>query len=270
VENAHPILSYLLGLNKDNMKRKYTLLLLLLCMLCAHLSWSQQDSASKRMVLVPFAPFMYFSDADMHLSQANRKSEQQVREQIRNEVEADVYHQLLARFDVVSLMRATTLSGEDDLRRVYGTTTYVKYNARAQKDRKLSEDETLLTRYTQPLYKRQKGQRIFAQDTNVMVAVFNDIDVYRQLMQRHKADYLIFTTQFEMNTSHKNTLEWQYRDYQREYVIHYNVFNRAGELVRAEVISVVGGKENDLNTIKQAYIAKLAEKIKFITNELNR
>jgi hypothetical protein len=247
--------------------RKYIFLLSLLLPFC---TYAQQDSISKKIILVPYAPFMYFSDADMHLSQANRISEQQVREKIRNEFEADLYHQLLSRFDVVSLLRATTLNGEDDLRKVYGTTSYVKYNAKAIKDRKRSDEESKLLQYTDPMYKKSKDQILFAQDTNVMVAVFNDMEVYKQLINKHKADYLLFVTQFEINTSNKNTLEWQYRQYQREYALHYNLFNRAGELVRAEVIIVAAGKENDLKTVRPAYIAKLAEKMKFILNTLNK
>lgn len=247
--------------------KKFVYLVLLLLPFAIH---AQQDSISKKIVLIPYAPFMYFSDADMHLSQANRMTEQQVREKIRNEFESDLYYQLLARFDVASLMRATTLSGEEDLRKVYGTTSYVKYNAKAIKDRKRSDEETKLFQYTESMYKKSKGQILFAQDSNVMVAVFNDMDVYKQLVSKYKADYVVFVTQFEINTSNKNTLEWQYREYQREYAIHYNLFNRAGELVRAEVIMVAAGKENDLKSVRQAYIAKLAEKMKFILNNLNK
>jgi hypothetical protein len=247
--------------------KKYLYLLLLVLPFGIH---AQQDSISKKIILIPYAPFMYFSDADMHLSQANRITEQQVREKIRNEFESDLYYQLLSRFDVVSLLRATTLNGEDDLRRIYGTTSYVKYNAKAIKNRERTHEESKLTQYTDQMYKKTKGQILFAQDTNVMVAVFNDMDVFKQLVSRYKADYVLFVTQFEINTSNKNTLEWQYREYQREYAIHYNLFNRAGELIRAEVVMVAAGKENDLKIVRHGYIAKLAEKMKFILNTLHK
>lgn len=230
--------------------------------------FAQSDTLQHKVIVIPYAPFMYFSDADNHISQTSKITENEVREKIRNDLEASVFHQLLSRFDAISLMRATTISGEDALRKIYGATRYVKYNNKAY-SRELSVEEQSLTKFTAPFYKKSKGQTFFAQDTNVMVAVFDDNQLFKDFASKYHEKYILFITQFEINTSNKNQLEWQYREYNREYWLHYNIFDASGKLIRAEVLIVKAGGDNNLKDIETKYLNQFAEKLKLIMSAMN-
>jgi hypothetical protein len=243
-------------------------LFLTLLLSSSFILFAQSDSIQSKVLLIPFAPFMYFSDADNHIAQGSKLSENDLREKIRNGLEANVYHQLLSRFDAISLMRATTISGEDGLRKIYGATRYIKYNSKSYV-REVSSEEQALKEFTSQLYKKTKGQIFFAQDTNVMVAVFDDDQLFKDLSSKYNEKYILFITQFEVNTSNKNQLEWQYREYSREYSLHYNIFNAAGKLIRAEVLIIKAGGENNLKDIETKYISQFAEKLKLIMSSLN-
>jgi hypothetical protein len=72
-----------------------------------------------------------------------------------------------------------------------------------------------------------------------------------------------------VNTSNKNQLEWQYREYSREYCLHYNIFDAAGKLIRAEVLIIKAGGENNLKDIETKYISQFSEKLKLIMSAIN-
>jgi hypothetical protein len=70
------------------------------------------NASGKKVLVVPYAPMMYFSDADAHIAHFSRTDEGKVRNQIRLMLEKNVHHQLLAAFNAVSLMSATSLNAE--------------------------------------------------------------------------------------------------------------------------------------------------------------
>ena len=83
------------------------------------------------------ASMMYFSDADADLARYSRIDEQKLRNQLRLKLEANVSHQLMAKFDVVSLISATSLNGEQDLKHIYQVLKYVHYHQSQTQDNKL-------------------------------------------------------------------------------------------------------------------------------------
>jgi uncharacterized membrane protein YkgB len=86
---------------------------------------TKTDSIQIKVLIVPYASFMYFSDADPHISSVSNLTESKVRNELRNELESNIYHQFLSRFDAISLMRSSTLGGEEDLKRIYAATRYL-------------------------------------------------------------------------------------------------------------------------------------------------
>ena len=92
---------------------------------------AQTDStkSNKKILVVPYPSMMYFSDADADLARFSRLDEPKLRNQMRGKLESNVYHQILASFDAVSLLSATSLNGEEDLKRVYAASQYYTSNA---------------------------------------------------------------------------------------------------------------------------------------------
>ncbi len=103
-----------------------------------------------------------------------------------------------------------------------------------------------------------------------MLGMIMDKEVFNHLTKKYRNNYVLFITQFEMNTSNKNTIEWTKQQYNREYVLHYNLFDKAGNLVRAEVLTMKGGGENNLNDIKAKYLIVLAQRLKEIVTVTDR
>ena len=59
--------------------------------------FAQTDStkSNHKILVVPYQSMMYFSDADSDIARFSRLDEQKLRNQMRANLEANVYHQLL-------------------------------------------------------------------------------------------------------------------------------------------------------------------------------
>lgn len=250
------------------MKRILAFLLFVACLnLIGNAQTTTIDTAQSisKILLIPFHPMMYFSDADPDISRFSKMGEPQVRVQLRNELEKNVYHQLLSRFDVVSLLQATSLDGEKDLNRIYAATHYTTYShndkKKYQKDKGIEEKsdmKSLLEKYT----RKSKEQTFWVVDSSVMLGVIGDKELFAYLFKKYNHSHILFITQFEINTSNKNSIEWTKQQYTREYTIHYNLFDKSGALIRAEVLTIKAGNENTIKEITENHLRQLAAKLK--------
>ena len=219
------------------------------------------DSTKKipsKIILVPYQPMMYFSDADRDIARYSSTDENTVRKTINNNIEIDTYHKLLAHFNAISLVRATSLDGEEDLRRIYAATGYTLYKAKST-DPKPEVNNAVKNLIKS--FKKNKEINFIVTDSSVMLANIQSDEVFRYLHKKHNEKYVLFITQFEMNTSNKNTIEWTKQAYVREYILHYNLFDFTGKLIRAETLTLKGTNENKLASINSLYLNILAEKL---------
>lgn len=220
-----------------------------------------------KVILVPFQNMMYFSDADLDIARISKTDPDKIRQKIRLETENNCYHQLLSQFEVISLLRANTTNGEADLNRIYAATRYTVFSNFDQETyhKQTATALTLqLKKITERFKKQNKEQTFWTNDSAVMLADIGDRDLFAFLNKKYNNDYVLFITQFEINTSNKNTLEWLKQEYNREYTIHYNLFDKNGVLIRAETLTLKAGNENKIDDIKSKYLISLAQKMKEI------
>jgi hypothetical protein len=234
---------------------------LLFCLISVFGKAQSTDTAAKstKILLVPYQSMMYFSDADKDIARYSGCDESHVRNSIANSLEIDLYHRLLVHFDAVSLLRATSLNGEEDLRRIYAATSYTLYEGYKNKSKK-NELESV-KKVLKSITRKKPDNPFHITDSLVMVASIGSEEVFSYLQKKHHEKYVLFITQVELNTDQKNMIEWTKQQYQRTFTIHYNLFDFTGKLIRAETITMAGGNENRLHTINDAILVKLADKI---------
>jgi hypothetical protein len=233
---------------------------------------AQMDTGRKSILLVPFQPMMHFSDADQDIAKFSKTDANTVRHTLRNDLDINIYHQLLSNFEVISLMRSSTLNGEKDLNRIYAATRYTLLRNTDQENyhkHQQSAATAKLKAVTQQLTRKNKDQTYWTSDSSVMLADIGDKDLFPYLSRKYNCNYILFVTQFEINTSNKNTIEWLKQEYTREYMIHYNFFDNRGNLLRAETLTIKASNDNKLADIKSKHLIVLAQKLKDIIKAAN-
>jgi hypothetical protein len=238
-------------------------------------AFAQQDSSksTSRVVIIPYQSMMYFSDADNDISHFSHNTERNIRNEMRNNVDANVYHQLLAQFDAISLMRATSLNGEEDLNRIYGATRYTIYSKEMKEEYskgKGIEEKSSVKKFIDQFSLKSKSQTFWVSDSNVMLGMIGDPEIFKNLFQKYNEKYILFITQFEIVTSNKNTLEWMKQKYTRELTMHYNLFDKGGVLLRAETLTIKAGNENSVKEINDKYIIVLANRLKEVLTLIDK
>lgn len=244
--------------------KKHFLFFSLLLWVCT--ASAQPDSAktASKVIIVPYQSMMYFSDADPDISRFSKKNEMTVRNEMRLNAEANVYHKLLAHFDAISLMRATSLNGEADLNRIYAATRYNIYSREMKQEymkEKGMEEKPAVKQLLEKFSKKNKNETFWVNDSATMLAMMGDPELFKYLHKKYDQKYILYITQFEINTSNKNTIEWLKQEYNREYVLHYNLFDKTGTLLRAETLTLKGGNENSMKDINDKYLALLAQRL---------
>lgn len=235
-----------------------------------------QDTAKTvpaRILIVPHQTMMHFSDADEDISMFSHKDVGQVRNTLRLDLESNVQHQLLANFDAISLLRANTTNGEEDLNKIYKATRYTVYSRQSQEEyhaEKQSPVTSSLRNISDKFKRKSKEQTFWVSDSSVMLGVIGNKELFQFLHKKYNEKYILFITQFEINTSNKNSIEWLKQSYVREYTIHYNLFDYTGALIRAEMITIKAGNENTLAEIKSKYLILLAQRLKEIVQVANK
>lgn len=220
-----------------------------------------------RVLIVPNQTMMHFSDADEEIARVSHKDVNQVRNQLRLDLESNIHHQLLANFDAISLLRATTLNGEEDLNRIYAATRYHVYSKQAQDEYITNKGNPVSQSFKQisdKFKRKSKDQTFWVSDSSVMLGAIGGKETFPYLHKKYNEQYILFITQFEINTSNKNSIEWLKQDYIREYTVHYNLFDYTGTLIRAEVITIKAGNDNKLEDINSKYLIVLAQKLRDI------
>jgi hypothetical protein len=174
----------------------------------------------------------------------------------------------LANFDAISLLRATTLNGEEDLNRIYAATRYQVYSKQAQDEYVAAKGNNAVSQsfknISEKFKRKSKDQTFWVSDSSVMLGAIGGKETFPYLRKKYNEQYILFITQFEINTSNKNSIEWLKQEYTREYTVHYNLFDYTGTLIRAEVITIKAGNENKLEDIKSKYLIVLAQKLREI------
>lgn len=255
---------------------KIPLIVLLLSACFTFNAFAQKDSSSSSgsqtgVLIVPYQSMMYFSDADPDLALFSKMDEMKVRTNLRLNLESNVHQQLLTSFNAISLLRASTSSGEADLNRIYASTRYSVYSKEAQEQYHASGKQSKATTALKNLSSKfnSKDQTYWTSDSSVMLGVIGDKDLFQYLHKKYNEKYILFITQFEINTSNKNSIEWQKQAYTREYTVHYNLFDYTGALIRAEVLTLKAGNENKLEDIKSKYLLALAQRLNEIVKTAN-
>jgi hypothetical protein len=246
---------------------------MLLACLFVSIATAQKDSShSTGIIIVPYQSMMYFSDADPDLSRYSKTDEMKVRHRLRLDLESNVHHQLLSSFNAISLLRANTVNGEEDLNKIYGATRYSVYSKQAQDQYHLTKSSaatTALKNFSSKFALSSRNQTFWTSDSSVMLGMIADKEIFQYLHKKYQEKYILFLTQFEIHTSNKNSIEWLKQDYKREYCVHYNLFDYTGNLIRAEMITIKAGNENTLEEIKSKYLAVLAQRLKEIVEVIN-
>ncbi|EJF10747.1 LysM peptidoglycan-binding domain-containing protein [Pontibacter sp. BAB1700] len=229
-----------------------------------------ESKVKQRILVVPFDPYLYFSDADDEIARHSKIPRQNVRHVFRGRLNA-----MLAPegYETINLLGGVYRDSVSELSTLYKSLSYgyqdnkqSRYNH--QPTVKAKERENALD-----WVKRQKekvnirgGQPAtvpVAQDENKHFGVkVKDPKFFSHFNGQYGIDYYVFINQFEVKTNYENCLDRASWNYERDFLVHYSIYDSKGELVSGNKVKVpYQSNMNDVQRIVSDNMPNMAKRV---------
>lgn len=198
----------------------------------------QKDSVIQhKVMLIPYDPMFYLSDAEQDIIEQTKKDPRIIRESFRNTIDYNIQRAIKKRQPCISLLNDVDSipSLKEALISIYSKTGYrydkpmplptpVKQakqdSLRSNKatDNKDAEDSKIAAKYL-----TVKG------DAQYMNAVITKPTVLNDLYKQYGTDIFVFVNQFEIKTNYNSCLDIANKIYKREVQLHFSVYDKTGK-----------------------------------------
>lgn len=229
-----------------------------------------ESKEKQRILVVPFDPYLYFSDADDEIARHSKIPRQNVRHVFRGRLNA-----LLAPegYETINLLGGVYRDSVSELSTLYRSLSYgyqdnkqSRYNhqpAIKSKERENALDWVKRKKNDLNIKGGQPATVPVAQDENKHFGVkVKDPKFFSHFNGQYGIDYYVFINQFEVKTNYENCLDRATWNYERDFLVHYSIYNSQGELVSGNKVKVpYQSNMNDVQRIVSDNMPNMAKRV---------
>jgi len=224
---------------------------------------TKKDSIEHSVMLIPYDPRFYLSDADKEISEATKKDLSLIRRTMHSRSEWYTYRAIRKKYPAVSLLQNDTIEAYIEAAgSLFGNsnfeyakpmvkapaTTGMKYNKNQERE---NDDSRIASQYL-----NEDGKVQF------MKAEFKKKEILNGLYEKFGTDLFVFLTQLEIKTNYKSCLDIANKIYQREVMLHFTVYDKTGKLVGGNyAVAFIPSDVNNMDEIIAKCFPELAEGI---------
>lgn len=223
----------------------------------------KKDSVEHSVMLIPYDPRFYLSDADKEISEATKKDLSLIRRTMHSRSEWYTYRAIRKKYPAVSLLQNDTIEAYieaagslfSNSNFVYDkpmvkapVTAGMQYNKNQERE---NEDSRIASQYL-----NKDGRSQF------MKADFKKKEILKGLYDQFGTDLFVFLTQLEIKTNYKSCLDIANKIYQREVMLHFTVYDKTGRLLGGNyAVAFIPSDVNNMDEIIAKCFPELAEGI---------
>lgn len=224
--------------------------------------------AAQRILIIPFDPRLYFSDADDDIARQSEIPKQNVRYIFRSRLSAFLDPK---GFQRINLLTATPQDSAGELRKIYKSLGYSYQKIAYSRFNPLPVRQKTQATGPKSWFQKQKEKAGLARPKEENAAEeggkyygvqIKDPAFFRYFNNQYSLDYYLFINQFEIHTDYTNCIDRTTQNFQREFIVHYTIFDAKGELIAGNKVKIpYVSNVNDLNKIVRDNLNKMAEAI---------
>ena len=217
------------------------------------------------MLVIPFDPYLYFSDADDEIASVSKMQRTKVRQAFRRRLNALLDPK---GYETIHLLGGKAKDSITDLNKIYGSVGYsyqdilnAPTNVRVDKQPQKMGGKDKVD--NQPINIGENSRAAQASDVKKYFGVkVRNPDFFTYFNNKYKIDYYLFINQFEVKTNYENCLDRATLNYERGFTIHYSIFNKLGKQVAGNRIYVdYNSNTNQISKILSDNMQGVADKI---------
>lgn len=235
------------------------------------------DSSRKQILVVPFDPYLYFSDADDEIAAKSNMQRTKVREVFRRRLNTLL---IAPGYETIHLLGGKNNDSLTDLNKIYSSVSY-NYQATLNNPNSIESQTAQASAATTTSTKKNgnwiknsvgtitgSGNDVPSQYSTPVdngkyfgVAVRNP-DFFNYFNEKYSIDYYIFINQFEVKTNYQNCLDRAALNYERTFIVHYSIFDLNGKQIAGDKFKVHYNSNNCyVYQIVSDNVPKMAQKI---------
>jgi LysM repeat protein len=236
------------------------------------------DKDRKQILVIPFDPYLYFSDADAEIAAKSNIAMPKVRQMFRRRLNALLDVQ---GYEMIRLLGGKTKDSTSDLNKIYGSVTYgyqellySEYNPNNEQYKIQDNNGSTILKDDKSWFEKKKDKM---QGANTATATsyntpkdhgkyfgvrIKDPEFFNYFKQKYDIDYYIFINQFEVKTNYENCLDRAALNYERTFTTHYSIFDQNGKQIAGNKFKTnYNSNSNYIYTIVSDNAPKIVERI---------
>ena len=228
----------------------------------------EYNNAKKHLLVIPFDPYLYFSDADDEISATSKIQRTKVRQAFRRRLSALLDPQ---GYETINLLGGKAKDSITDLNKIYSSVTYsyqeILYspnnNPRLEKHPEKGLGKATASNAAYPDASTQTSRASLAKDPGKYFGVkINNPQFFTYFNNKYKVDYYLFINQFEVKTNYENCLDRATLNYERGFITHYSIFDKNGKQIAGNrIYTDYNSNSNNIQKILADNMQKVADRI---------
>ena len=223
-------------------------------------------------MIIPFSPDMYFSDADNQLAKYNDKNVKEVRNLFRYGVNINLNARIVSEYATRQMLADTAGRAADDLYKIYNTISYFEDKPIVPEDEIAEKTETgkgieKIGDKLKNLFKNSdRDAQTHTDATNEVNAKrymnvrINNSKMLPFLHQQYGTELFLFINQFNLVTNYEHCLDRATNTFEREFIVHYSLFDYTGKQLAGNVATVYfPSNANDMSLLMKTNFPPLAD-----------
>lgn len=217
--------------------------------------------SKNKIMLIPFENKMYLSEIDSKINQESKLSAKQIKAELRNGMNEQIYKKLKAKMNVVDMIDDTTKT-KKDLENIYQYLSYQYQKTPNQENYKAPSNEKEIKNI-------DKGQLSVetVSDSRFMNAKLKNATLIPYLTNKYKTTLYLFINELDIKSV--NSIPGDFSSSSnRKILVHYTIYTYDAKEINSGIAEVnMPSNVNNPNKIINAYFSLVAD---LIVSRLNK
>jgi hypothetical protein len=233
----------------------------------------------KKLILIPFKPYDYKSDADADIAKQNELEPSYVKLVFRSSFDQVLSNTLRNRFELIRLNLDSPVEYKEDLQAFYNSTGTAYEKPLLARPSQTDIEKSKKTKFqlfidvmaklanidrTPKTYHGVDGGEFKASNelTRYYKTTITNPNIIPYMQEKYQNDYFLFINMMEVTTRYDQCIDLENKNYNREFSLHYTLYDKQGKQVVGNVITLLfPSNTNKINEIISKNFGVIAKEI---------
>jgi len=214
-----------------------------------------------KILLLPYNPKYYLSDADRDIAAQSNESPQVFRKKFNEESDRNVFVEISKTATCVSLFEDTSQQLIEDVTAMLSKTGF-QYDTPTVKEKGSIKNKVFKSDPNKDAYDMHTSSQYINDEPELkyMRAIITKPELLPELANKYHFDLFVFITQMEFKTNYSSCMDIANKIYKREVLLHFTVYDKDGNLVAGNFAKTFfPSNQNSVNGIISNQFPKLAQ-----------